>query len=31
MNTVLIILAVLLVLIGIAGSIIPGIAGPPFS
>ena len=31
MNTVLIILVVLLVLIGIAGSIIPGIAGPPFS
>ena len=31
MNTVLIILAVLLVLIGIAGSTIPGIAGPPFS
>ena len=31
MNTILIILAILLALIGIAGSIIPGIAGPPFS
>ena len=31
MNTILIILAILLALIGIAGSIIPGLAGPPFS
>ena len=31
MNTFLIILAILLVLIGIAGSIIPGLPGPPFS
>ena len=31
MNTTLIILAILLALVGIAGSIIPGIAGPPFS
>ena len=31
MNTVLIIVAILLVLIGIAGSIIPGLPGPPFS
>lgn len=31
MNTVLIIIAILLVLIGLVGSIVPGIAGPPFS
>ena len=31
MNVVLIIAAVLLVLIGLVGSIVPGIAGPPFS
>lgn len=31
MNTVLIIVAILLALIGIAGSIIPGLPGPPFS
>lgn len=31
MNTLLIILAILLALIGIAGSIIPGLPGPPFS
>ena len=30
MNTFLIILSILLVLIGIAGSIIPGLPGPPF-
>ena len=31
MNTVLIILAILLVLVGIVGSVVPGLAGPPFS
>ena len=31
MNVVLIIAAILLVLIGLVGSIVPGIAGPPFS
>jgi len=31
MNTVLIIAAVLLVLIGLVGSVVPGLAGPPFS
>lgn len=31
MNTVLIIVAILLVLVGLVGSIVPGIAGPPFS
>ena len=31
MNVTLIILAILLALIGIAGSIIPGLPGPPFS
>ena len=31
MNTILIIVAILLALIGIAGSIIPGLPGPPFS
>jgi len=31
MNIVLIIAAILLVLIGLVGSIVPGIAGPPFS
>lgn len=31
MNTVLIIAAILLVLLGLVGSIVPGIAGPPFS
>ncbi|MBQ6068909.1 MAG: DUF456 domain-containing protein [Bacteroidales bacterium] len=31
MNTTLIILAILCTLIGIAGSIIPGLPGPPFS
>ena len=31
MNVVLIIVAILLVLIGLVGSIVPGIAGPPFS
>ncbi|MBO4599323.1 MAG: DUF456 domain-containing protein [Bacteroidales bacterium] len=31
MNTFLIILAILLALVGIAGSIIPGLPGPPFS
>lgn len=31
MNVVLIIAAILLVLIGLVGSVVPGIAGPPFS
>ena len=31
MNTFLIILSILLAIIGIAGSIIPGLPGPPFS
>lgn len=31
MSTVLIILAIILFLVGIAGSIVPGLAGPPFS
>lgn len=31
MNVVLIVLAILLVLLGLVGSIVPGIAGPPFS
>ena len=31
MNTFLIILAVILALIGIAGSIVPGLPGPPLS
>lgn len=31
MNTVLIIVAILLVLVGLVGSIVPGVAGPPFS
>ena len=31
MNTVFIILAILMVLIGVVGSVIPGLAGPPFS
>ena len=31
MNVVLIIAAILLVLLGLVGSIVPGIAGPPFS
>ena len=31
MNVVLIVLAILLVLVGLFGSIVPGIAGPPFS
>lgn len=31
MNVILIIAAILLVLIGLTGSIVPGIAGPPFS
>jgi len=31
MNTVLIILAILLVLVGLVGSVVPGLAGPPFS
>ena len=31
MNVVLIIVAILLVLVGLVGSIVPGIAGPPFS
>ena len=31
MNTVLIIAAIFLVLLGLAGSILPGIPGPPFS
>jgi len=31
MNVVLIIVAILLVLLGLVGSIMPGIAGPPFS
>lgn len=31
MNIVLIVLAVLLILVGLIGSIVPGLAGPPFS
>ena len=31
MNVVLMIVAILLVLLGLVGSIVPGIAGPPFS
>ena len=31
MNVILIIVAILLVLIGLVGAIVPGIAGPPFS
>lgn len=31
MNTVLIILAVVLVVVGLVGSVVPGLAGPPFS
>lgn len=31
MNTVLIIIAVVLALIGLLGSVVPGLAGPPFS
>lgn len=31
MNTVLIVLAILLVVIGVVGSVVPGLAGPPFS
>lgn len=31
MNVVLIILAILLVLVGLIGSVVPGLAGPPFS
>lgn len=31
MNTVLIIIAVILALIGLLGSVVPGLAGPPFS
>lgn len=31
MNIVLIILAILMVLVGIVGSVVPGLAGPPFS
>lgn len=31
MNTVLIVAAVILILIGLLGSVIPGLAGPPFS
>ena len=31
MNVVLIVVAILLVLIGLVGAIVPGIAGPPFS
>ena len=31
MNTVLIILAVILILVGLVGSVVPGLAGPPFS
>lgn len=31
MNTVLIIGAIILILIGIVGSVVPGLAGPPFS
>lgn len=31
MNVILIIVAILLVLLGLVGSIVPGIAGPPFS
>lgn len=31
MNTVIIVLSVILVLVGIVGSIVPGLAGPPFS
>ena len=31
MNTILIVAAVFLVLLGLVGSVVPGIAGPPFS
>lgn len=31
MNVVLIVVSILLVLVGLVGSIVPGIAGPPFS
>lgn len=31
MNTILIVAAILLVLLGLVGSVVPGIAGPPFS
>lgn len=31
MNTILIIAAVILILIGLVGSVVPGLAGPPFS
>lgn len=31
MNTILIIAAVILILIGLGGSVVPGLAGPPFS
>lgn len=31
MSTVLIIIAILLVLVGLVGSVVPGLAGPPFS
>jgi len=31
MNTVLIILAIILALVGLVGSVVPGLAGPPFS
>ena len=31
MSTVLIIISILLVLVGIVGSVVPGLAGPPFS
>lgn len=31
MNTLLIILAILLALVGLLGSVVPGLAGPPFS
>ncbi len=31
MSTVLIVLAILLVVVGLVGSVVPGLAGPPFS
>lgn len=31
MNTILIILAIILALVGLVGSVVPGLAGPPFS
>lgn len=31
MNTVLVVLAILLVVVGVVGSVVPGLAGPPFS